>query len=167
MSRYTLGIDPGLSGGLALYDIDDDRVICWRMPTATMLIRGHKSSRVDALELYKIAHAAGAGTTPVFMEHVGGMPRQSAQRSFMFGCGVGTVTAALRIAGLEVQTVAPVTWKRFYGLTGADKDASRRKAMELFPTSAHCFKLKRDDGVAEAALIAKYGAEHMGKSHVS
>jgi len=53
--------------------------------------------------------------------------------------------------------VRPQAWKKKMGLIGKDKTASRGLARELFPQYAERFKLVKHDGLAEAALIARYG----------
>jgi hypothetical protein len=49
--------------------------------------------------------------------------------------------------------VTPATWTKAVGRV-AGKDASRMRAMELFPSKADLFKRAKDDGRADAALIA-------------
>jgi len=59
-----------------------------------------------------------------------------------------------------VQYVTPSKWKAHFGLT-RDKGVSRGMAMQRFPEYAEKFKRVKDDGRAEAALIALYGQETM------
>jgi crossover junction endodeoxyribonuclease RuvC len=90
----------------------------------------------------------------VYVEAVNsfGMGRQSA---FKFGQGFGTILGAAAALAFPVTLVSPAKWKRAYGL-GRDKDAARLLATRLFPKNASDFKRKKDDGRAEAALLALY-----------
>jgi hypothetical protein len=71
---------------------------------------------------------------------------------------VASSKAFLAAAGVRCQFLAPPTWKRAIGLPpGRDKDASRAAAIQRWPARAELFSHKKDDGVAEAALIAIAG----------
>jgi hypothetical protein len=65
------------------------------------------------------------------------------------------VLGVLAAAGVRCQFLTPACWKRAVGLPpGRDKDASRAAAIQRWPAKAELFSRKKDDGVAEAALIA-------------
>jgi crossover junction endodeoxyribonuclease RuvC len=143
-----IGIDPGLSGAIAI--IEDGRLIYIDdMPT----VMAKKKSRVDVRSLRGLLlDVDGFDTTPpVYLEQVSSMPMRG-------------VLIAL---GFTVHDVTPQTWKFNVGLravagatTKDRKNASRACAIELFPNCAHLFARAKDDGRAEAALIAYYGAMH-------
>lgn len=80
---------------------------------------------------------------------------QSASAAFAFGQVAGRIEQALDDFDIPWRAVPPAVWKRAIGLRG-DKDASRALACQLFPLSAQLFARKKDDGRAEAALIAYY-----------
>ena len=84
-----------------------------------------------------------------------GMGRQSA---FNFGQGVGVLKAVLATLGIPYSMVGPAKWKKHFNLN-RDKDASRLLATRLYPKNAKDFLRKKDDGRAEALLIARYGSE--------
>jgi crossover junction endodeoxyribonuclease RuvC len=84
-----------------------------------------------------------------------GMGRTSA---YNFGQGVGVIKGVLATMNISYTLVTPQKWKKYFDLS-RDKDESRLYAARLWPTSADKFKRKRDDGRAEALLIAKYGSE--------
>jgi len=78
--------------------------------------------------------------------------------AFNFGCGYGQLLGVLGALGVRHESVTPSTWKRWFKLS-RDKEESRAKAIQLFPQRAELFKRRKDDGRAEAALIALYGAD--------
>jgi len=80
---------------------------------------------------------------------------------FTFGRGLGIVEGVALGAGIPVRWVSPAKWKRALGLS-ADKGASRRRAIELWPAQSAMFARVKDDGRAEAALIA-YWWLHFGE----
>jgi crossover junction endodeoxyribonuclease RuvC len=90
-----------------------------------------------------------------FIENVHAMPRQGVSSSFQFGRMFGGAELVLQSTCLRVFHVTPQAWKKHFGL-GSDKNASIAMATLLFGTDQH-WKLKKHEGVAEAALIALYG----------
>ncbi len=94
------------------------------------------------------------------------MSGQGPHRAFNFGRGVGAIEAVLQICGLRVHYVSPVVWRAKLGVRAApgdktSKDASRRAATAMFPNNAADWALMKDDGRAEAALLAAYGAKFL------
>lgn len=152
-----LGVDPGLSGALAKVG----RVVqVIDMPTMTM----HSGKRrIDMAALATIlAEWRDEGETLfATVEDVHSMPGQGVSSVFSFGFSAGAVQQALASAEIPVKLVQPATWKAMYGLRGGrdNKDASRAKASELFPGSKSLWARKKDDGRAEAVLLAAYGSK--------
>ena len=140
------GIDPGKTGAIALL-YDGGSAYVEDMPVLGKEING--ASVASTFEAFPPEH--------VFLEAVNsfGMGRQSA---FNFGQGVGVIKGVLATLRIPYTLISPAKWKKFYGLS-RDKDASRLLATRLFPASAEHFERKKDDGRAEALLIAKYGSE--------
>lgn len=91
----------------------------------------------------------------VTLENVHSMPGQGIASSFQFGRVFGCAEMLAANMFGEPQYVTPQVWKKHFGLS-ADKYASMEKATELFGTDKY-WKLKKHEGVAEAALIALYG----------
>jgi crossover junction endodeoxyribonuclease RuvC len=157
-----VAIDPGLTGAIAYYDgrtldVED-------MPTEA---RGKKS----AVDLEKLADLTarphiwviGYSGPPAHgvIENVATMPKQGLASACNFGKTIGACEMALVAAGCELVRVTPPVWKFGVGLnadpkadTKARKNASRARATELFPSYAHLFARVKDDGRAEAALMA-------------
>ena len=85
------------------------------------------------------------------------MPGQGVVSMFSFGRSVGAVETAISLLGLPMIYVTPQKWKRSAGLIGTDKDASRGKVLDLYP-DADVLR-KKDNGRADAVLIARYGSQ--------
>ncbi len=151
-----LGIDPGLSGALAVIDIGPvSNCVVFDMPTLA-LSRGGKAKReinvhrlVGMIETAQPAHA--------YIEQIGAMPGQGVSSMFAMGKGYGIILGALAALGVPYTLVPPRLWKTSLRLS-KDKDFSRSRASELLPAAAHQWSLKRHHGRAEAALIALWGA---------
>lgn len=90
----------------------------------------------------------------VVVEDIHAMPR-GAIASFSLGWSCGVVVAVTQTLQHPLVRMRPNEWKKIMGLIGKDKDASRLLAIELWPHMAQQFKRKKDDGMAEAALIAE------------
>lgn len=155
-SRLILGIDPGLSGALAFYTQSTGQLEVIDMPVF-MLKRGGKDRRdINVAELARIIDAAQP--SQAFVEQVGSMPGQGISSAFKFGEVVGVIRGCL--AFVHTTFISPAVWKRHHGIaSGSGKDASRAKATALFPHHSSLFARVKDDGRAEAALIALYGSK--------
>ena len=101
------------------------------------------------------AHLSLAEPDVIVVEKVHSMPHQGVSSSFKFGKNYGIVLGVAHALSHPLVKLTPQEWKRANGLIGKEKDASRQLAMELWPDHADHFKRKRDDGRAEAALIAR------------
>ena len=150
---YIIGIDPGISGAVAiLQSRQQPFVIEWmRMPT----IKIGKASRVDSAALreflanYDVGHA--------YLEHVHSMPGNGAAAMFSFGHACGAVEGLLAALHIPYTLVSPQAWKKRAGLIGTDKDAARSRAIQLWPTWRELAKKGEGQAFADAALIARYG----------
>lgn len=156
MSKIFLGIDPGLSGALAFYNVDEDNLILIDMPTVEVTRNGKNKREVSAA---LVADAvAGKGVTHAFMERVSAMPGQGVSSMFSFGRSSGIVEGVLAAYEIPTTLVTPQTWMKSMDVR-AGKDGSRERAMQLFPASSECFARKKDDGRSDAALIALFCAQ--------
>ena len=143
-----LGIDPGLSGAVAFYFPQaPDRIVAEDMPVADRL--------VDCATLAARIRQMAPGLAIV--ERVASMPKQGVSSTFKFGTAYGAVIGIL--ATLEIRTVlvTPQVWKKHFRLDG-DKEKGRALALRTFAKTPEHFSRKKDQGRAEAALIALYGA---------
>lgn len=155
-----LGIDPGLHGGFAVVD-GRALVLAQAFPVTKENGRVRIDGRALAAALWLAANQHLV--THAWVEAVGSRPRQAGQ--FAFGLNTGIVHGILHACGVSFSLVSPVSWKAAFGLKRAEnqktaevKAASRAMAARCFPAHAELFSRVKDDGVAEAALIALYGA---------
>ncbi len=157
MSKYSIGIDPGLSGAIAI--ISPESLKIFDMPTMTVERNGKAKRQVSASELADIFSPYDSSKCHVYVEKVSAMAGQGVTSVFSFGRSFGMIEGILAAFRLPVTYVAPATWVKAVG-RGQGKDASRARAMELFPNNQADFKLKKWDGRADAALIAYWGKHH-------
>jgi len=153
-----IACDPGLSGAIALWCWQTGRLDVVRMPVQQKHIAGRKLRTViDEGEVLSTLQAFSAmGATHLFIEAVGGLPGQSAPAAFNFGHGYGAVRMAALAAGLALEAIPPAVWKQALKVP-KDKHAARHRASEMIPTHKHLWGMAKDDGLAEAALLALYG----------
>ena len=147
-----LGVDPGVSGGLAVVEITDGAapvlVECVDIP----VVGTNAKERVDVatirnfIEQHKPIRA--------LIERAQAMPKQGASSGFKYGRAVGAIEATIALCSIPVEIVEPTAWKRFWKLPGKDKESGRQKALQLFPTAHAALARKKDHGRAEASLIA-------------
>lgn len=145
-----VGVDPGCYGALAL--LIDGRL----ERVADMPIVKIRRGRSDKAEIEGFGLAAllcEMAPDIVCVEQVGGVTGQSASAAFNFGRAAGAPEYQAIAFGIRVERAAPQVWKRGLKLNSG-KDAARAAAMRLFPKNAEYFRRKKDDGRAEAALIA-------------
>ena len=157
-----LGIDPGLAGALAL--VRDGRLIrCDDMPSEATGSSGRIKRRVDAAALAWLVRQyrdEDDGLIAV-VESVASRPGQGVAGMFSLGDSAGVVRAVLQTVGVRLEFVAPARWKRAMGL-GADKGHARTMASQRWPEQHAMFARVKDDGRAEAALIAGWGWQTWG-----
>lgn len=157
--RCIIGIDVGLDGAIAVFN-DGKLVSVHDMPTLTTDSNKKAQRQIAAGDLTylicqfePIAHA--------YVEKPASRPGQSVVAMFGFGRSLGVVQGVLAAMMVPVTYVAPATWIKAIGKP-AGKDASRHRAMELFPEQVDLFQRVKDDGRAEAALIATWGIQKHG-----
>jgi crossover junction endodeoxyribonuclease RuvC len=147
---FALGIDPGLSGAIALLR-NGEYAEVWDMPT---MGRGSGSKQqINAAEVARILRECPPCTA--YMELVGAMPGQGVSSMFNFGKAAGAVMGALAALRFPLVEVTPQRWKREFTLTGKEKDMARTYCQQLMPTAP--LSRKKDCGRADALLIALWG----------
>jgi crossover junction endodeoxyribonuclease RuvC len=148
-----LGIDPGKSGALALYDPATGALEVEDVPTLQI---GSKRT-LDHYALARTVDNWARHNPVVYLELVGSMPGEGHAGAFDFGRTSGLLCGVCAAHFLRIEWVTPGVWKRALGVKG-DKDVSRQRASALLPRHSGLWLRKKDDGRAEAALIAYYGA---------
>ena len=141
---YYLGIDPGKKGALALFDSEEMTVACTDMPDTTAALHDY----VAGLPLIKKCTVE----KPFFPQMIG------VSNAVKIAQAYGTLIGALAWRDIPFVEVRPNKWKPAMDLS-TSKAASREKASQMFPDQSDQFKRVKDDGRAEAALIAWWGAQ--------
>lgn len=151
-----LGIDPGVSGGLALLNGGKlERVA--PMPTVTAGKKGRRI--VDASALSTLVR--DMAPTHAIVEQVGVRPGEGIVGAFSFGRSAGILEGVLGALGIARTMVTPAQWKVELKVP-ADKNQARKRASELLGRG-DLWPLVKDDGKAEAALLAYWGTVKLGR----
>jgi hypothetical protein len=139
------GIDPGMGGGLAVVDSDGgcDTTL---MPTRDGVVDGHMA----------LIYLTERNVDFVVIEDVLTLGKWGAKAGLTFGMAIGCVRCVGQIICCTPRLVKPQEWKKAWGLIKKDKAASRHLAGEVFPKAQQQFQRVKDDGRAEAALLAAY-----------
>lgn len=148
----TIGIDPGATGAIAF--VSDQG---WLLDVVDMpYLDGHVIAPAVAEILRCGTRHHHPSTVRAHVERAQSMPRGGVASMFRYGTGYGVLLGTLGALGISTETVPPAKWKKALGLS-KDKAACRRRASELWPLHHERFARAKDDGRAEAALIALYG----------
>ena len=149
---YVIGIDPGISGAIAIFE--DGKLDCVvDMPTLKIASGKTMKSHISAIGLVDILDGWSPNEAHVVTERVHARPGQGVSSMFNFGRSTGIIEGVVAAMHFPSTYVTPAAWTKAVD-RAAGKDASRMRAMELFPAKADLFKRAKDDGRADAALIA-------------
>ena len=152
-----IGIDPGISGSICfLKEGKISDVI--EMPTMT---DGKKNKRqVNGSQIFNEISSRIIGIEKnnirVVIEHVTAMPGQGVTSMFNFGQSFGILKGICSAMQLSMYFVRPAKWKKYFNLINSEKDASRTRAIEIFPYFSSNLAKKKDSNKADAILIACY-----------
>jgi len=150
-----IGIDPGLSGAIAI--LEDNRVKeLFDMP---VMSDGKKNKRqLNSAQLVKILkdNIKDHQDTVMVVEQVNAMPGQGVTSMFNFGQTFGAIKGICAALGLPIFFVRPTKWKKYFELINSSKDASRTKAIEMYPYISEKLSKKKDVNKSDAILIARY-----------
>ena len=149
------GIDPGLGGAISV--LENKKVIeVFDMPT---MIDGKKNKRqVNGAQVTNIIKERLNGDEEIIVvvEHVNAMPGQGVTSMFNFGQSFGVIKGICAALSLPIYFVRPMKWKKHFNLIKTNKDASRTKAIEVYPEISSKLSRKKDSNKADAILIARY-----------
>ena len=152
-----IGIDPGISGAICflkngtILDVID-------MPIMT---DGKKNKKqVNGSQIYNeiksLINENGKDNLKVVVEQVSAMPGQGVTSMFNFGQSFGILKGICAAMQLPIYFVRPAKWKKYFNLINAEKDASRTRAIEIFPYYSSNLSKKKDSNKADAILIASF-----------
>ena len=152
-----IGIDPGMSGSICFFE--DGKIIdVIEMPTMT---DGKKNKRqVNGSQIYNEIYSRidkiEKKNIRTVIEQVSAMPGQGVTSMFNFGQSFGILKGICSAMQLPMYFVRPAKWKKYFGLINSEKDASRTRAIEMFPYFSSKLSKKKDSNKADAILIASF-----------
>lgn len=152
---FIIGVDPGASGAVAILDKLGKLVQVFDMPSVEVVSGGKVKRRVSPEMLASELRLYNVHDTVAVVEQVNAMPGQGVTSMFAFGQAYGLVLGVLAGLCIPTTTVTPAVWKKSLKIN-ASKDGARIMAAQMWPQQAGEFRRVKDDGRAEAALIAYY-----------
>ena len=137
----TIGIEPGKNGAIAVID-EKGNAHAEKMPETLQ----------DLFELLNAYNVGNDRHCRAYLEQVNSSPQMGVKSAFTFGNGFGHLEMALTACGIPFERIRPQAWQKALGcMTQGDKNISKRRAQELFPT------IKITHAIADALLVAEYG----------
>ena len=153
------GIDPGVSGAFSIYEHKKLKEVI-DMPTMSEGKKNKKQINAAQLASEIKKRVNRFDDVAVVIEHVSAMPGQGVTSMFNFGQSFGVIKGICSALTLPIYFIRPVKWKKHFNLIGSSKDASRTKAIELFPNFSNEMAKKKDANKADAILIGRYFLDH-------
>ena len=152
-----ISIDPGINGAICFFENGEVKDVI-EMPT---MAEGKKNKRqVNGRQMYNELSARikkyNIQNVNVVVEQVSAMPGQGVTSMFNFGQSFGVIKGICAAMQLPIFFVRPTKWKKYFELINTQKDASRTKAIEMFPKISSVLSKKKDSNKADAILIASF-----------
>ena len=157
-----IGIDPGIKGAICI--LKDGKILdVFDMPI--MPVGKKNKSQVNGSQIYNEIQKAiideDKKDIKVVIEQVSAMPGQGVTSMFNFGQSFGVLKGICSAMNLSMYFVRPAKWKKYFNLINSEKDASRTRAIEIFPYFSMNLSKKKDANKADAMLIASYFYENL------
>ena len=153
-----IGIDPGLSGTIAI--LENNKVVgIYDMP---VMAEGKKNKRqLNSAQLVNIIkdNINTKEEITVVVEQVNAMPGQGVTSMFNFGQTFGAIKGVCAALNLSIFFVRPSKWKKHFELINSSKDSSRTKVIEMYPSLSRQLSKKKDVNKSDAILIARFFSE--------
>jgi crossover junction endodeoxyribonuclease RuvC len=152
-----IGIDPGISGSICFFE--DGKILdVVEMPTMTEGKKNKKQVNGSQIynEVYERIKQIDKKEIKVVIEQVSAMPGQGVTSMFNFGQSYGILKGICSAMRLPMYFVRPAKWKKYFNLINSEKDASRTRAIEIFPDFSSQLSRKKDSNKADAILIASF-----------
>ena len=153
-----IGIDPGLNGAIAV--LQNNKVS--QIHDVPVMTDGKKNKRqLNSAQLVKLLNDnfQDEVDTVVVVEQVNAMPGQGVTSMFNFGQTFGAIKGICAALNLPIFFVRPAKWKKHFDLINSSKDASRTKAIEMYPSISDQLSKKKDVNKSDAILIARFYSE--------
>ena len=152
-----IGIDPGISGSICFFE--DGKILdVLEMPTMTDGKKNKKQVNSSQVynEIFSRIKDIEKKEIKVVIEQVSAMPGQGVTSMFNFGQSFGILKGICSAMRLPMYFVRPAKWKKYFNLINSEKDASRTRAIEIFPYFSSQLSKKKDSNKADAILIASF-----------
>jgi crossover junction endodeoxyribonuclease RuvC len=152
-----IGIDPGISGSICF--LQDGKIVdVVEMPTMTEGKKNKKQVNGSQIvnEILEKIKELDKREIKVVIEQVSAMPGQGVTSMFNFGQSFGILKGICSSMQLPMYFVRPAKWKKYFNLINSEKDASRTRAIEIFPYFSNQLSKKKDSNKADAILIASF-----------
>ena len=150
-----VGIDPGLSGAIAI--LKENKVLgIFNMP---VMAEGKKNKKqLNSAQLVNIIkdNINDKEEIAVVVEQVNAMPGQGVTSMFNFGQTFGAIKGVCAALKLPIFFVRPSKWKKYFELINSSKDSSRTKVIEMYPSLSNQLSKKKDVNKSDAILIARF-----------
>ena len=152
-----IGIDPGISGSICFLEDGTIKDVL-EMPTMTEGKKNKKQVNGSQIfnEISSQIKTYEKKDIKVVIEQVSAMPGQGVTSMFNFGQSFGILKGICSAMQLSMYFVRPAKWKKYFNLINSEKDASRTKAIEIFPYFSTQLSRKKDNNKADAILIASF-----------
>ena len=158
-----IGIDVGITGALAVLNAETKEIRFYDAPSLEIKV-GKKFKKVPNIqEMVAILKQYRGPDVLAGVEKVNAMPdvgtgaKMGATSAFSFGTNFGLWLGILAALEIPYQQVHPATWKaKVMAGMSKEKDASRVRAMELYPHISSQLARKKDHARGDALLIARY-----------
>ena len=152
-----IGIDPGISGSICFLE---DGIIKDVIEMPTMAEGKKNKKQVNGSQIFNEItfriKTYEKKNIKVVIEQVSAMPGQGVTSMFNFGQSFGILKGICSAMQLPIYFVRPAKWKKYFNLINSEKDASRTRAIEIFPYFSSNLSKKKDSNKADAILIASY-----------
>ena len=152
-----IGIDPGISGSICFFKNGEINDVI-DMPIMTEGKKNKKQVNGSQIfnEISKRIKEIDSKDIKVVIEQVSAMPGQGVTSMFNFGQSFGILKGICSAMRLPMYFVRPLKWKKYFNLINSEKDASRTRAIEIFPYFSSNLSRKKDSNKADAILIASF-----------
>ena len=154
---FIIGIDPGISGSICFFQDGKINDVV-EMPTMTDGKKNKKQVNGSQIfnEISNRIKKIDKKDIKVVIEQVSAMPGQGVTSMFNFGQSFGILKGICSAMQLPMYFVRPAKWKKYFNLINSEKDASRTRAIEVFPYFSSQLSRKKDSNKADAILIASF-----------
>ena len=152
-----IGIDPGISGAICFFEKGEIKDVI-DMP---VMAEGKKNKKqINGSQIFNEISSRikdyKTENVNVAIEQVSAMPGQGVTSMFNFGQTFGAIKGICAALGLPIFFVRPAKWKKHFDLINSSKDASRTKAIEMYPSLSDQLSKKKDVNKSDAILLASF-----------